>query len=128
MAMSQTSRKLTPPNGPIGALGMIGNAMNVIMSSTSPERSSGQVMLAAQPSGDREGADAGGAAAGLELARAPAALEPDQQPDAECNGKAGDQVMDIHGQPGARADIAVAIRSGLSMMGLGRRKEQESKC
>ncbi len=47
--MSQTSRRLTPPNGPIGALGMIGSAMNVIVSSTSPERSSGQVMLATQP-------------------------------------------------------------------------------
>ncbi len=47
--MIQTSRRLTPPNGPIGVLGMIGSAMNVIVSSTSPDRSSGQVMPATQP-------------------------------------------------------------------------------
>ena len=43
--MSQTSRGLTPPNGPIGSSGTIGSTMKVIASSTSPERSSGQVML-----------------------------------------------------------------------------------
>ena len=42
---------------------------------------------AAEQAGDGEGADAGGAAAGLDVARPPAALEPDQQPDAERDGK-----------------------------------------
>ena len=49
MAISQTSRGLTPPNGPIGSVGSSGSATKVIASSTSAERSSGQVMLATQP-------------------------------------------------------------------------------
>ena len=186
--MSQTSRGLTPPNGPIGSLGMIGSAMNVIASSTSPERSSGQVMpchpavqllaqrkqpgrghggggrdphvaddrIGAERKGEHAGDRGGGREAtarpvllqrriavrpprklakpmattmpppalaappnamasapiappsspeiakvrmpaarraGLELARAPAALEPDQQPDAERDGEARQQLL-----------------------------------
>jgi hypothetical protein len=56
MAMIQTSRGFTPPKGPIGslgmignAMGMIGNAMNVIAASTSTDRNSGQLMLRTQP-------------------------------------------------------------------------------
>jgi hypothetical protein len=41
MAMIQTSRGFTPPKGPIGSLGTIGNAMNVIAASTSTDRNSG---------------------------------------------------------------------------------------
>ena len=47
--MIQTSRGFTPPKGPIGSLGMIGNAMNVIAASTSTDRNSGQLMLRTQP-------------------------------------------------------------------------------
>ena len=43
-----------------------------------------------------EGANAGGAAAGLLIARPPAALEPDQQTDAERDGEMREQILDIH--------------------------------
>jgi hypothetical protein len=42
---------------------------------------------AAEQPGDGEGADAGGAPSGLDVARPPATLEPDQEPNAERDGK-----------------------------------------
>jgi len=47
--MSQTSRGLTPPNGPSGASGKIGRPMNVMASNTTAERNSGHVMCSTQP-------------------------------------------------------------------------------
>ena len=47
--MIQTSRGLTPPNGPIGSSFRIGKAMQVMASSTNPDRSSGQVIFSTRP-------------------------------------------------------------------------------
>src|SRR6478672_1888288 len=49
MAMSHTSRGLTPPNGPSGASGKMGRPMNVIASNTTAERNSGHVIFSTQP-------------------------------------------------------------------------------
>src|SRR5215207_385743 len=60
IAIIHTSRGLTPPNGPIGSLGTIGNAMKVIPRSTNPDRSSSQVILATHPCSSSLGGDSGG--------------------------------------------------------------------
>ena len=57
-------------------------------------QSSGQ---AAEQTRDRERADSRGAAAGLRFASAPAPFEPDQEPDAEREAKAGNQLVEVHG-------------------------------
>jgi hypothetical protein len=45
MAMIQISRGLTPPQGPIGRSGTIGNAIKVIASNTSTDWNSGSVIF-----------------------------------------------------------------------------------
>src|SRR5262249_55145465 len=70
MAMSQTSRGLTPPNGPSGASGKIGRPMNVMASNTTADRNSRHVICSTQPfTSSRAGGNANVAAPRISAGR-----------------------------------------------------------
>ena len=66
---------------------------------------------AAEQARERERADSRRAAPWRCSAPAPAAFEPDQEADAERDGKAGNQLLKVHGRPGHQ------IRSVLGVIG-----------
>ena len=57
----------------------------------------------------RERADSRRAAARRRSAPAPAAFEPDQEADAEREGKAGNQLLEVHGRPGHQIRTVLGV-------------------